>query len=103
MIEDVERQTETIFKHHLESILAKDLDGVLQGFAEDAVVFAPDGPIRGRERIRADVNEFIHRMTPKFLSDFKVGRQDIHGEVVYFTWSAGDAFPLTTETFIIRN
>ena len=92
MDKDVERQTETILKHHLESILAKDLDGVLQGFAEDAVVFAPDGPIRGREQIRADVNEFIHHMTPKFLSDFKVGRQDIHGEVVYFTWSAGDAY-----------
>ncbi len=100
---DLERQTEIIFKHHLESILAKDVDGVLQGFAEDAVVFAPDGPIRGREQIRADVNEFLHHLTPKFLRDFKVGRQDIYGEVVYFTWSAGAAFPLAAETFIIRN
>ena len=74
----LERQTEIIFKHHLESILAKDVDGVLQGFAEDAVVFSPDGPIRGREQIRADVNEFLHHLTPKFLNDFKVGRPPLY-------------------------
>ena len=76
---------------------------MLHGFAEDAVVFAPAGPIRGRDQIRADVNEFLLHSTPKFLNDFKVGRQDIYGEVVYFTWSAGDAFPLAAETFIIRD
>ena len=100
---ELEKQTEMVFKHHLESVLAKDVDAVVQGFAADAVIFGPDGPIRGREQIRAEFNESLQDLTTKFLDDFKVGRQDIYGEVVYFTWSAGDAFPLGAETFIIRN
>ena len=68
---ELEKQTEMVFEHHLESILAKDVDAVLQGFAEDAVVFAPDGPIRGREQIRAAVNESLQHLTTKFLDDFQ--------------------------------
>ena len=32
-------------------------------------------------------------MTPEFIENFKVGRQDIHGDVVYFTWSSEEDGP----------
>ena len=98
-----ETQTEAIFRHHLDSILTKDVDAVLEGFAEDAVVFTPDGPIRGHEKIREDSIEFSKLVTTEFLDSFKVGRLDFSGDIVFFTWSAGTRFPLATETFVIRD
>ena len=65
-------------------------------------MFTPDGPIRGHDQIRADIHEFLQQVTPEFLKDFKVGRQDVHGEIVYFTWSAGIRFPSAPETFVVR-
>ena len=102
MDRNIESETEAVFQNHLKSILAKDLDGVMEGFAEDAVVFAPDGPIRGLEAIRSDTAAFIGQITPEFVQNFEIGRQDIHGDVVYFTWSSGDDSPLAGETFVIR-
>ena len=42
-------------------------------------------------------------MTPEFIENFKVGRQDIHGDVVYFTWSSEEDGPFAAETFVIRD
>ena len=56
---DIEKQTETVFKRHLESILARDVDRIVEGFAEGAAVFAPDGPVRSHESIRGVIAEFI--------------------------------------------
>ena len=42
-------------------------------------------------------------MTPEFIENFKIGRQDIYAEVVYFTWSSGEDGPFAAETFVIRD
>ena len=42
-------------------------------------------------------------MSPEFIENFKIGRQDIHGDVVYFTWSSGEDGPFAAETFVIRD
>jgi len=60
---ELEKQTEMVFKHHLESVLAKDVDAVMQGYAEDVVIFGLDGPTRGREQIGAEVNKSLQQLT----------------------------------------
>ena len=42
-------------------------------------------------------------MTPEFIENFKVGRQDIHVDVMYFAWSSGEDGSFAAETFVIRD
>jgi hypothetical protein len=38
--------TQQVLDHHLKAFGAGDLDGILEDFAEDSVVFTPDGLLR---------------------------------------------------------
>ena len=40
------KQTEAVLAHHMEVIVAKDVDGILEDFTEDSVLFTPDGLAR---------------------------------------------------------
>ena len=101
----VEKQTETVFKHHLEAFGAKDIDAVMEDFTEDSVVIESMAPeaAHGLAAIRAFFTQAMEGFTPEVLTSIKVHRLEVHGEVAYMVWSAGEAFPFATDTFVIRN
>ena len=41
------KQTEAVLAHHMEVIVAKDVDGILEDFTEDSVLFTLDGKVEG--------------------------------------------------------
>jgi ketosteroid isomerase-like protein len=53
MINDATRRTEAALSRHIAAIKVGDADAVMRNFADDAVVYTPDGPLRGQEAIRA--------------------------------------------------
>ena len=102
MSEEQSRQTEAVFAHHVEA-LGEGLESVLSDYAEDAVLYTPDGPKRGRGEIRAFFEVFMAETLPKLLKSFELLRTDVDGEILYVTWTAGAVAPLGTDTFIIRD
>jgi hypothetical protein len=34
-----------VLNHHVEALVAKDMDSILSDFTDDAVILGPDGPI----------------------------------------------------------
>jgi hypothetical protein len=45
--------------------------------------------------------EFVKMLTPEFLANFKMIRQEIHDDTAYIVWSVGDAVPLGTDTLVV--
>ena len=101
MSDEQSKQTEAVFSHHVQA-LGEGLESVMSDYAENSVLYTPDGPKRGRGEIRAFFETFMADTLPKLLKSFKLLRTDIDGEILYVTWTAGEVAPLGTDTFIIR-
>jgi ketosteroid isomerase-like protein len=97
------RSTADILSHHLESVVAKDVDAVLSDYATDAVLLTPDGQFVGKEAIGKFVSDFTLLLTPEFMANFALTRQEIVGDVAYIVWNSGDAVPLATDTLVCSN
>ena len=94
---------ESILAHHLEALGQGDIDAILTDYAEDAIIFAPHGIIRGLNAIRAVFTNFVKNSPPELLPAFKIVRQEIVDEVAYIIWEAKPFIAMATDTFIFRD
>jgi hypothetical protein len=92
-----------VLEHHLQAVSAGNLDEIMADYTADAVLYTPDGPLRGTAAIRGFFATLPEILPPGFWENFKMIRQDTEGEVAYMVWSSEPAFPLGTDTFIIRD
>ena len=97
--------TTEVVQHHLQSFGVGDLDGILSDYAPDAVLFTPDGPLRGHTAIRA----LFMAMLAEFAkpgSDFSLRQQYVEGDYAYILWAAQTAdnlYELGTDTFYVQD
>ena len=103
MIPDATERTEAALKRHVAAIMAGDADSVMRNFADDAVVYTSEGPLRGQDTIRADIESFVNN-TPRGMRDnFQVVHRDIDGDVACITWKAEPFVLMATETFVVTD
>ncbi len=96
-------QTAAVLTHHLESVVAGDLDEIMSDYAADAVLYTPNGALRGHGQIRPFFAGLPEILPADFWEKFEMILEQSDGEIAYIVWSAGTAAPLGTDTFIIRN
>jgi len=97
------KQTEAVLAHHMEAIVAKDADGILEDFTENSVLFTPDGKVEGLTALRGFFEPFVAGLTDELLASFQMDRQEVHGELAYIVWNAGSIIRLGTDTIIVQN
>ena len=82
-----------------------DLDGILSDYAPDAVLFTPDGPLKGVDALRP----FFQTMLAEFGKPgmaFTMKHTSIDGDYSYVIWTAETAdnvYELGTDTTVVRN
>jgi ketosteroid isomerase-like protein len=83
----------------------RDLEGVVSDYSADAVLFTPNGPLKGpspiREFFRALIKEFGRPGTT-----FSMQLQSIDGDFAYALWSAETAdnvYEMATDTHLVRD
>ena len=97
--------THDVLDHHLGSFGKGDLTGVLSDYAPGAVLFTPDGPLRGVEEIRPFFQSLIAEFEQP-ASSFRLTRQSIEGDHAYILWSAETAdnvYELGADMFVVRD
>lgn len=97
--------TMEIVQHHLQSFGAGDLDGILSDYAPDAVLFTPDGTLRGSAEIRALFTAMLDEFG-KPGTAFSLRHQYVEGDHAYILWSAQTAdndYELGTDTFYVKD
>ena len=97
--------TKDVVDHHLKSFGEGDLQGILADYAPGAVLFTPDGPLRGADAMRP----LFQAMIAEFAEPgavFSMKQQSVEGDVAYILWSAETAdhvYEVATDTFIVRD
>ena len=97
--------TKDVLDNHLKSFGEGDLEGILSDYAPDAVLFTPEGPLRGADAIRPLFQAMIAEFG-KSGAVFSMKQQDVEGEYAYILWTAETAdnvYELGTDTFVVRD
>jgi ketosteroid isomerase-like protein len=97
--------TKDVIDHHLKCFGEGDLKGILSDYAPGAVMFRPDGPLRGVDAIRPLFQMLIAEFG-KPGTTFSMKQQSVDGEHAYILWTAETAdnvYELGTDTFVVRD
>jgi ketosteroid isomerase-like protein len=95
--------TAEVWQHHIDTWVARDLDGLLDDYAEESVMIVNNRVFVGKSEIRAVFRQLfsIFDRATKHVIDPAI----VRGEIVYITWSVtvdGAEHPVGTDTFVIR-
>lgn len=97
--------TNDVLTHHLKCFGESDLTGILSDYATGAVVFTPNGPLKGSDAIRA-LFEQIFAEFQKPGTAFSLKLQSVDGDYAYILWTAETAdnvYEMGTDTFVVRD
>lgn len=97
--------TQAVLENHLRSFAAGDLDGILSDYAPDAILFTADGPLRGRDAIRALFTALLAEFAAPGAT-VSMHKQFVDGDYAYILWTAKNAtkvYELATDTFVVRD
>src|SRR4029450_10450223 len=97
--------TKDVLDHHLKCFGEGNLEGILSDYAPGAVLFTPDGPLRGVNAIRPLFEAMIAEFG-KPGARFSMKQQFVEGNHAYILWSAETAanvYELGTDTFVVRD
>jgi ketosteroid isomerase-like protein len=105
--------TKEVLDHHLKCFAEGDLEGILFDYAADAVLFTPDGPLKGAEANRSLFQAMVAEFgKPAATVEFgKPGatfnlQQFVEGDYAYILWSAetvDNVYGMGTDTFVVRD
>ena len=96
--------TEEVLRRHVKCFFEGDLEGIVSDYSADAVLFTPNGPLKGHDPIR----EFFRALIQEFGqpgTTFSMQLQSIDGDFAYSLWSAETAdnvYEMATDTQFVR-
>ena len=92
-------------ERHVKCFFEGDLEGIVSDYSADAVLFTPNGPLKGHDPIR----EFFRALIKEFGqpgTTFSMQLQSIDGDFAYALWSAETAdnvYEMATDTHVVRD
>ena len=96
--------TKDVLNNHLKYFGEGDLKAILSDYAPGAVLFTPDGPLRGADAIRPLLQAMIAEFG-KPGAVFSMKQQSVEGDYAYILWTAETAdnvYELGTDTFFVH-
>ena len=99
------RSTKDVIENHIRRFRGGDLEGVLDDYSHEAMLFTPAGLLRGRSEIEALFKNLLAEFGKPGASD-TVHTEVFEGEYAYLVWSAETAdsyYELATDTFLVRH
>ena len=97
--------TKEVLDHHLKCFGEGDLKGILSDYAPGAILFTPDGPLRGTDAMRPLFQALIAEFG-KPGAVFRMKQQSLNGEYAYILWTAETAdnvYEMATDTLVVRD
>lgn len=94
-----------VLSHHLTCVARSDVDGIMEDYTDDSILFSPDGVLVGRALIRQFFQSLTGTMLPAGTS-FTAVRQDVRGDTAFLLWHAESSmmkFHLGAETLVVRD
>ena len=90
--------TAEVLERHMKALGAGDLAGIMDDYADDAVMVSGAEPTRGK----AAIESFFSMVTANGPAEFNRDVTVIEGDYAYITWH-NDMIAFGTDTFVIRD
>jgi ketosteroid isomerase-like protein len=97
--------TQRVVEYHIQRFREGDLEGVLEDFSPEAVVFTPSGTLKGKTEIETLFRNLLEEFGKPAASE-TVRTAIFEGDYAYLIWSGetGDNnYEFATDTFVVRN
>jgi ketosteroid isomerase-like protein len=97
--------TKDVLERHLKCFGEGDLAGILSDYAPGAVLFTPNGTLKGPDAIRPLFEQLLAEFG-KPGATFSMKLQSVEGDYAYILWTAQTAdnvYELATDTFVVRD
>src|SRR5262245_41858530 len=97
--------TKDVLEHHLKCFGAGDLKGILSDYAPGALLFTPDGLLKGVDAIKP-LFQMLLAEFGKPGAAFTMKQQVVEGDYAYILWTAETAdnvYEVGTDTFVVRD
>ena len=97
--------TEEVLDRHLHCFGKGDLDGIVADYSSSAVMFTPQGPLKGPSAIRS-LFQAIFTEFGKPGASFSLQLRSVDGDYAYILWSAETAdnvYEAVADTFVVQN
>lgn len=97
--------TESVLEHHLATFGDCDLEGIMEDYADDAVVITQSGTFRGHDEIRELFSGLFDEFSDSSVS-FSLEEDVTVEEYAYIVWNAEtpeNEYEFATDTFVIRD
>ena len=79
------RTPQEIFGHHATALIAGDIDGIVEDYADDALFITSEGVLRGKDGVRKGFEGLLAQL-PDATWDVPV--QIFEDDVLFIEWSA---------------
>jgi ketosteroid isomerase-like protein len=79
------RTPQEVFQHHAEALIAGDIDGLVEDYADDAVFITPDGVRRGKDGVREGFERLLSDLPS---AEWQVPTQIFEGDLLFIEWNA---------------
>jgi ketosteroid isomerase-like protein len=97
--------TKDVLDHHLKCFGGGDLNGILADYAPGAVLFTPNGPLKGVDAIKP-LFQALFAEFGKPGASFSMKQQFVEGDYAYILWTAETAdnvYEVGTDTFVVHD
>ena len=97
--------TTDVLDRHIKCFGEGDLTGILADYAPGAIVFTPDGPLKGVDAIRP----FFQKLIAEFGqpgTTFSMTHRTVEGDFAYVIWTAETAdnvYEMGTDTMVVHD
>ena len=97
------RTPQEIFGHHATVLVAGDIDGIVEDYADDALFITPDGVLRGKDGVRKGFETLLGGLPNAVL---EVPTQIFEDDILLIEWTAkSDKVQVRdgVDTFVFRD
>jgi ketosteroid isomerase-like protein len=97
--------TNEVLDRHMKTFGSQDMAGVLADYAADAVMFTPNGPVRGTEELRKGFEQLFAEWAKPGVK-FTLKQRIVDGKNAYIFWDAETADNLyegAMDAFVVEN
>jgi hypothetical protein len=95
--------TQRVVENHIQRFREGDLDGVLEDFSPEAVVFTPSGTLKGKSEIKTLFQNMLEEFGKAGASE-TVRTAIFEGDYAYLIWSGetvDNNYEFATDTFVL--
>jgi len=102
---EIMTSTKDVIDNHIQCFHEGNIEGTLDDYSADAILFTPAGPLTGRNEIKTLFQRLLAEFAKPGASD-TLHIASFEGDYAYLVWSgetADNIYELATDTFFVRD